>query len=407
MARSALPQNYFLDPGTLIEDFETVGDWSRHTASGTIEADETNYKTGSRAIRISNVNGATTTSYYKSINLDFSNVQSRGISFWVYCHTDPRTTLAAVSVQMSSLTSGTWNKSVKSVANLIDNEGHIGWNHVYVGPYNWVSYGGENFNSPMRRLLIVLTAATGQSVSVTIDDLRYGVRSAPCIVLSHDHCYRSIFDNAIPIAEEYGARLTVYAVTSTVDTYEFAGLADLVDADASGHTIANHTVNHPDLSALDVAGNLAEIGGATAWLNANGFTRGALHLCYPYNLNSAATHTAMAQLGILTGRAGGSMYNSVMNYHYALPSYAIGTDDTLDEVKAWIDIGRRGGYSMNLHSHRIVESPKTTDDWSITEYEGLLKYIQESRLPCLTIDEWYNGLTNPRYRSLPVGRSPL
>jgi hypothetical protein len=46
-----------------------------------------------------------------------------------------------------------------------------------------------------------------------------------------------------------------------------------------------------------------------------------------------------------------------------------------------------------------------TDDGATAHLIELLDYIYYKGIRVLTIDEWYNGLTNPRYRSLPVTRA--
>ena len=405
MARSALPQNWFISPGTLLEDFETVGEWKAVTGAGAAAADEVNYQSGSKSLKISNVSGAATTTFYKTIDLDLSNVRDRGLSIWLYCHTAPSTTLTGFNVQMSSVASGSWGTSIKSSPALIDNHGHAGWNHIYVGPETWTVYGGESWDNRMKRLLVGIYAISGQSAQISFDSLYYGVKQKSVAILSHDHPYDSILDNAVPLANEYGAHLTWYVNTSVIGTEGYLSVEELQAVEAMGHTIANHTVNHPNLSESSEAINISEVQGAAEYLEANGFTNGAWHVCYPYTQYSATTLAVMQQLGIPTARAGGAYQQTLLNYHHQIPSMEAGIDDTLADVVNTIEPWRRSGYTINVHFHKILETASLEGEWSIEYYEGLLKYLRDAKVPCLTIDEWYNGLTNPRHRSAPVGRT--
>jgi hypothetical protein len=83
---------------------------------------------------------------------------------------------------------------------------------------------------------------------------------------------------------------------------------------------------------------------------------------------------------------------------------------TVSTVKSWIDTAVLTGSSLSLVFHHLADdSAHITDstNYLFSDFKAIVDYAIARGLEFVTIDEWYNGLTNPRYRSLPPSRSML
>ncbi len=58
----------------------------------------------------------------------------------------------------------------------------------------------------------------------------------------------------------------------------------------------------------------------------------------------------------------------------------------------------------------VVEFPEKyvqKTDFHPDSYMFKMDCQREAGIKCLTIDEWYKGLTDPRYRSIPLSRTEV
>jgi hypothetical protein len=55
--------------------------------------------------------------------------------------------------------------------------------------------------------------------------------------------------------------------------------------------------------------------------------------------------------------------------------------------------------------HSIIETPTVSAEWSIANFQSLINYIVSLKIKCVTIDEWHEGLTDPRALSISVSRA--
>jgi peptidoglycan/xylan/chitin deacetylase (PgdA/CDA1 family) len=109
------------------------------------------------------------------------------------------------------------------------------------------------------------------------------------VCFTFDDAYASTMANAPAILESFGARGTFYAVAGKVGgasdwdgpaARPLAPLEALLDAQARGHEIGNHTFSHPHLDQLAPEAQAREVDEADAWLRERGLEPGSF--CYPY-----------------------------------------------------------------------------------------------------------------------------
>lgn len=130
------------------------------------------------------------------------------------------------------------------------------------------------------------------------------------VCLTFDDGYVSTLTHGVEALLAEGAVGSIYAVADLVgrssewDKGNERPLADwrlLLDAQAKGIEIGNHTCVHPHLGNMALAEQAAEIGRAHEVLTANGID--SQSFCLPYGSHNAETSEAVAQTGYEVGLA--------------------------------------------------------------------------------------------------------
>jgi peptidoglycan/xylan/chitin deacetylase (PgdA/CDA1 family) len=117
------------------------------------------------------------------------------------------------------------------------------------------------------------------------------------IVISFDDGRPNNYRLAAPIVEKYGFRATFFVVPGRIGTPGSMTAAEITDLAARGHEIANHTMDHVDLSTLTYDAARLEIRRAGDAIEAMTGTR-PVALAYPYGKTSEVAQRAAADEGI-------------------------------------------------------------------------------------------------------------
>jgi len=412
MLRSALPQNYILKAGTLFEDFENITSWTKSGTDpiGTVTRDTTNVKFGSAALRLTVNTPSSNVSAIKVINQLFSD--STVFHFWLFVPDwAPNDGVANFEITFSSYTNyahyfkktfGTGSKCFV-----------YGWNHLVMHASDFTNYTADSWTRPMVRLVFRVYYRTGMTGYVTLDNMFYTQKSMPRCLIGFDDTFDTVYSAAFAKMNPLGLRGTIY-ITKNIITAG-SGLCGpaltiphINEMYAAGWAVCNHTISHPHLNLLTQAEVEAEIQGCNDWLVSNGWTRAAKHIAYPYgNIVTADMFAACQSTGMITGRTTftGEPEPLPFGDRYQLRSSQLGEPATLATVQGWVDHAIRNQVTLNLFGHSIADGHETDANfWGSTKFNSLIDYLVARKIPCVTIDEWYNGLTNPRYRSLPVPR---
>ncbi len=80
---------------------------------------------------------------------------------------------------------------------------------------------------------------------------------------------------------------------------------------------------------------------------------------------------------------------------------------SLTTALCWIDLAIQHNATIFLMFHQLATPASTEYDWTHANFQLLMEYIVARKIKCITIDEWYKGLTNPRWRSVPLSRVPV
>jgi peptidoglycan/xylan/chitin deacetylase (PgdA/CDA1 family) len=159
-------------------------------------------------------------------------------------------------------------------------------------------------------------------------------RRAVCFTF--DDAYQSAVETGLPIFDDFGVPATVYAVTDLVgSTSEWDGafarpLASweaLVEAQARGHEIGNHTRTHPKLRTLSPEEAAAQVEDAHRALVDRGIE--ARSFCYPYGILNDGAKIAAQKCGYAVAMALGKRMADQADDPLELPRVAVAYSDAL------------------------------------------------------------------------------
>ncbi|MEW5803132.1 MAG: polysaccharide deacetylase family protein [bacterium] len=409
MPRSALPQNYAVQDGILFEDFESLAPWPKISGNGNIEANTSQFRTGTQSMKMSVTTPGSFLLTRKTFPplLDLSSV-NKLMHFWFYLHTNPTTTIHHISATFYNYFEGVpsryfslnwWPEKIRS-----------GWNHAVIHRDDWALTGNPapDWNS-IYVFEFKVIAAAGQTASVSFDEVRHSMEQLPRCVIAFDDACETVYTEGYAYMHPRGVRGTIYVAPALIGTAGYCTLAHLEEMYSNGWALANHSYTHPGfpyyLTGLTRSQIESELSRCSQWLNDHGFTRAAHHLAYPGGYFNDDVFAALDSTGMYTGR-------STLRFLQTVPvdNYKILGSQTLDNTLSlaaakslWIDAALKRQSSAFLHGH-ILDAVAGPNTWAIADFRALIDYITACGIKCVTIDEWYNGLTNPRYRSLSLNK---
>lgn len=401
VTRSALPQNY-LRSQTLFEGFGTRTDWTV-TDSQTIESDTTNYKIGSSALKLTCAAAGGAKKQLASPT-DMA-AKSRHMSLWVYFYSDPATTVQYFKLSFSSTADPFYKQMNTAFSGVFF---HPGWNRIEIARSDFGSNISESWSNQMRSMGIRIVPLAGQTAIATIAGLYVDVETTPTIQIQFDGASDTVYSVAYPYMDALGLRGSIFLTSGWIGMADRMSLAQLQELYAKGWTIANHTDTHPDMRTLSVADQLAQITTCRNYLVNNGMPKGQNYFVYPFGYYNDEVIATAKSAGTVLART------IVPNHESGEPGdmwqlngrgTSLANGDTLTKIKGVVDKAIDAQAQLALFFHAL-KTPTTDDtDWTIADFQALIDYIVARKIKVITLDEWYNGLTNPRYQSLPVGRT--
>ncbi|MFH1429433.1 MAG: polysaccharide deacetylase family protein [Candidatus Margulisiibacteriota bacterium] len=289
-----------------------------------------------------------------------------------------------------------------------------GWNLLYRDLLSapWSVVGGESIDNLMTAIRVTMISNGDVTAEVSVDSIHINSDRLPRIAINFDDPRPTIYTHAYPLMESLGIKGTIYVCANDIGNADRCTWEQLQEMDASGvMTCCNHTMSHT-YNIPSASKSLAEyeILGCRDIMQEKGLIRGLYHHAYPGGGYSENYISWLQEWGFLTGRAGmtGPQEHTPNNlFHLRCSQFGSGT--TLDGAKLRANSGIRSGTMPTILFHNLTltleEMTDPATDWYFGYFEELLNFIISLRVKCPTIPEWYKGLTNPRYRSLPLSRS--
>lgn len=416
MPRSALPQNYILNAGTVLENFDTVGEWVKGE-NGTIAQSTDIVKEGTGSIKIYNAAG-TNTNMVKPVSLSLNGMNN--VHLWIY---KPPGGEDPLKFNFAFYTDGGYTNGYYYLSNSGADPNSVkllndGWNHLIVNRAQFTKTGSPDWETSTFTIIwfAMYRRAASPELTLYVDNMLYNVEQMPRLVFAFDDGWASVYEHAYPYMAARGIAGTIFVVPSFIGSANYMTLANLQTLYDAGWTLCNHTYSHsylgtdPVNGAVSLADAKDRIERARDWLINHGFTRGngPYYLAYPYGDVTGYAIQAAQETGMIAARCSNWGFQSapVANYHL-LNTRSIGSAVSLASTKGDMDIALMSGFTNILLGHKLAETAEDTNTWAISDFQALVDYVVAKRLKCVTIDEWYKGLTDPRYRSVPLSRSAM
>lgn len=412
VTRSALPQNYVLQAPAFVEDMGDVSEWTKSgDVDGAFSADTSDTKYGSQSIVVTPTTVSPGVTITKSINQSFFGAGPHG-KMWLK---SPSTVGVGspVVLEVSPVSNFTTKfQLVFSRAGVKHSVVPGEWFHRAFDSSDWVATGAISWDDTMKYMRFRFYDAGAE---YKIAGLEMGLSSRPKLIIGFDGGYSTDYSYVFPYMAARGLKATHYIYGGSIgSSASYCTLSQLQEMYAAGHAISVYPFDplqapEENLTDKDVAGQTETLRIGRDWLIANGMPRAARHVGYRHNACNDGTFTAMAALGMHTGRSASANPLCVpMNNNYKIVCRMMdqGTTGSWASIKTRIDTARKSGSSIMVCMHHVTDDP-TVDDATLEQFASLIDYALQYKpeMDTVTIDEWYNGLTNPRYRSLPVGRA--
>ena len=182
--------------------------------------------------------------------------------------------------------------------------------------------------------------------------------------------------STITISHTSSVLLTASAPVLNEDSSGYLGSSQILDLQAEGNEIGDHTADHCNLQALDQNPNLAttitgqcvpalassttalqEITTAKDYLQSIGITNDQT-FAYPYGDYDSNVETELATNSFQAARSVDIGYNTKQSDLFALKSESLDTTKLLSDVYSWIDYAKTNKVWLILVIHQ-VDSPAT------------------------------------------------
>ena len=389
---------YISDYGTLLDGFEDVNDWIVSGTGATAENDTSIFKESNQGIKL-NATGGNAASMIKTVSLDFSNNDC--FSLWFYV--EDKTKIYSITFWFTSTADHS-----KFLYKPISSPGCIpvnGWNWVVYTKSEFTDYlgGGESWDNVMVEMKFVITSRTEENISVTFDNLRYGIVGQPKVIMTFDDTWKSQIEKVYPIMAANSQKGVLFAFTNVIDAGPaYLTLADMQTLKAAGWDISNHTALHKDLAAVSQSEMEADIDGGYDWLVANGFGDTAKFFAYPFHRYNDAVIAKVKQRHVLA-RGPWSPHNwyhfDLSNFddlQYQLNRYVVNPTKSVAAVQTKIDsIIQKGGLLIMVF-HNIVDENATGNDYLTANFQAISDYLKTKQnageLEVITFSDYYNAL---------------
>lgn len=391
---TTLPRNLLSSAHALVEDFETIGDFTVE-GSSSAAADTTNFLHGSQSIQLTTPIGAQ--GYINKVfspPLDFSATPVIRLYFYIADKTKMNGGALLMSHSASNYTNGFQYTSFSSGAM------RNGWNFRNIPKADFATMGSGSWSSTIAQIRWRATGAGGQQAVLSWDYMTAGVLGKPVVCISFDDGFASVFTYAFPAMLAHKIRGTSYVISDLIGSGGKMTAAQLAALYSAGWDIANHTKDHVNLTTLSQADAQTDIAACTTVLNGLGFNRSSLHLAYPTGAYNATVKAAATAAGILTARptTEASQGYEILPLRDLLavnPYLSLSDTHSLATIETQLDTTIAKGGVLILYGHELVTGVPAGEQWTVADFQALIAYIASHHVQCVTVSELYSLLSGP------------
>lgn len=214
----------------------------------------------------------------------------------------------------------------------------------------------------------------------------------PLLTITFDDGWESIYSNGLPILQRHNVRTTQYVLSGVFDDPLYMSENQVQSLQQSGHDIASHTVDHPDLTALSPLELGYQLTTAKADLNAK--FGAVVDFASPLNAYSETTLAEIKQ-HYRSHRNTNANLSAIDSYDvntresfniYNIVALTITQHTTTTELELLITYAKAHNAWIVLNYHQIDES---NTRYAVTpqEFDTQLRTILASGIKMPTIRE--------------------
>lgn len=210
--------------------------------------------------------------------------------------------------------------------------------------------------------------------------------NTPAVCIQFDDSLVSHYTEAFAYMQPLGLKGTCYCISPP-----FQNLTDaqMIEMDAAGWDMANHTTSPTILSTLTLEQQTTAISDQKTLLDNLGLTRASSHVTYPTGLYNADTLTAMTNLGMLTGKIEGS---SMENFRYFTANPFLIPVMSVSTLAPSVITDRLTAANCNksvqtIVFHGIVASGASGNQTNRADFRSIIDWIYSQHMICLTISQ--------------------
>lgn len=385
-----IPQFLRLNSGESLESFASTDGWTAN--NGTLAADTDNYKIGNQSIKLT-TNAGAPGFIQKTVSWDLS--VNNPSSYWVYIYSDI-STIKDIKILLSS------NPFTSFFTHgvTLSQSWQTGWNYIDLSKFVMSNTGSESWDNTISTIRIRVQATTGNQAILSFSDMRMNETFKPVAAFTFDDGLISAYSVAYPYLAANNGRATNSVISDSIGTASHMSLAQIKTMYDHGWTINNHSKTHTNYTTLTQEQIETEISTCAGVINGNACGDG-LHISYPFGGIDADTISAMVAQSAKTGRAttlANAIYRlSYWDLFYIYCCQTLGNTTSLATAKTDIDNAiARQGIAVFL-GHDLIETPTSTYNWAISDFEDLVDYCVANDVEMLSIDDLY------RLRSSAIG----
>jgi len=214
-------------------------------------------------------------------------------------------------------------------------------------------------------------------------------RNKPCLSITFDDGYEDVYINAFPLLRENNIRATVYVIPGYIGGSfggkELMNWMQIETLKKNGWEIGPQSLFHRDLTELSSEEIDAEFLGSKLILNNKGYT--AKTTAIPYGNYSERIRTlGKKYYSAIRPSVWGA--NSLENLdRYNLRSYWITNTTKLEDIKFWIDDGKKKKDWVILMFHSVSDDVSYEYTISPDDLKELVTYIKNSNIQTRTISD--------------------
>lgn len=391
--QTVLPEKLIAIPDIYNDEMDSPTGWAKGGTDAVLTLNTTHVKSSTGSLRLTSGSGISAYIHKQITPLDLSTTNKKSFKIWVYFHSDPAITISDFSVFAYSGTeyADKFYTIAPNLSNWVQNQ----WNFLeFYLPFatDWKVDSGSPSWSNICRFMIKVTPKTGQKADVSFDKLTIGRTNTPAVIIKFDDGNMSDYIYSYPLLKAKNMVATSYIVSDLIGSNTCMTTENIKELNNNGWAIANHAKSHSYMTLLTEQQVYDEFNNCQIFLDGLGLTKSSKDITVPGGATNSAILAALALWGERTKILGDNGYTN--RYEVEFPSninaFGIQNNETVAQVKTYIDLAISKGEVAVLQLHQLVESnADASTKWLVSQFTEILDYIESLSLQTLTIDEYY------------------